>query len=965
MSQIIASTYEIETRIGSGGGGIVYLANHLRLGKKVVLKADKRKLSTHPEVLRREVDALKNLSHTYIPQVYDFFVEDETVYTVMDFIEGESLDKLLKRGTHIQQATVIKWACELLEALAYLHSPTHGNPPHGFVHSDIKPSNLMLTPFGDIRLIDFNIALSLGEEGVVGRSDGYASPEHHGLDFSFDSITQTDAIGEASTQDDATEILPKLSTPVSTGSSRKRLVAPDARSDIYSVGATLYHLLSGKKPATHALDVTPLSEQQYTPQVVKIISRAMNPNPDLRFQSAEEMLDAFIYLRENDPRTLRYRRIRNISTLMCVFFFLLGTITAFTGLRRMQSEQEILAIQESNRAQTEEKRAKEEQERAQTERERAQAERERAEAERIRADEESLKKEIEQAKNYSNESEKALANGEKQNAILLALKALPGETSSYLLSDIPEAMLALSNALGIYDLSDGFKAHQSIILDSEAIKFALSPDGTTAVALSLGTLTVFKTEDAEIIDTLPMVESALADAIFLSNDILIYAGEDGISSYRISNRTIIWVGYPATTVAASTDGRTIAAVYRDDEMAYVYTAEGEMKLEIPFDGKRLHVVTNDRLGDPKDNLFALNADGSLLAVSFSDGSLCIFDLRNNNNDIELLDPSDYTHFEGGFFEQYFAFSSTSSSESLFAVIDTLELVETISTVLPARIGVTADDSGIYMSYNGTHVVIDPLTALQTPIDFDPTDIIAGKFKLIGNLNSPVLYIRKYEEHNNTEIFGYDADYFHDESRLSGDGKTVMLFSIDGFRLYGIDGTLIKEFTFPESGNIYDQQYLRINEASYLEVTYYDGTIRTYSAVDGVLIVETKGESPDESLYEEFVTDEIMITSPMHGTPVAYDIKTGATIRELERDAYLTYVTRSGDYIITEYISLIDGLRYGLLLDGRTCETLAYLPSLCDVIGDRLIFDIRTGSLRETHIHTIAELIDLAAIATTP
>lgn len=162
MANIIASTYEIIEKIGSGGGGIVYLGRHLRLEKLVVLKADKRTISAKPEVLRREVDALKDLSHTYIPQVYDFVEQDGVVYTVMDFIEGESLDKPLKRGQRFPQAQVIGWACQLLEALCYLHS----RPPHGILHSDIKPANIMLTPQGDIRLIDFNIALALGEEGL-------------------------------------------------------------------------------------------------------------------------------------------------------------------------------------------------------------------------------------------------------------------------------------------------------------------------------------------------------------------------------------------------------------------------------------------------------------------------------------------------------------------------------------------------------------------------------------------------------------------------------------------------------------------------------------------------------------------------------------------------------------------------------------------------------------------------------
>ena len=183
MSEIIASTYELIGKIGAGGGGVVYLANHLRLGKRVILKADKRKITTRADLLRREVDVLKDLSHPYIPQVYDFFVEHEIVYTAMDYIEGESLDRPLKRGERYPQPLVIKWARQLLEALQYLHSPVHGDPPRGYVHSDIKPANLMRRPNNDICLIDFNIALALGEENVIGCSAGYASPEHYGLVF--------------------------------------------------------------------------------------------------------------------------------------------------------------------------------------------------------------------------------------------------------------------------------------------------------------------------------------------------------------------------------------------------------------------------------------------------------------------------------------------------------------------------------------------------------------------------------------------------------------------------------------------------------------------------------------------------------------------------------------------------------------------------------------------------------------
>ena len=305
MTQIIASTYEVIEKIGSGGGGVIYLAKHLRLGKKVVLKADKRKVTAKPDLLRREVDVLKELSHPHIPQVYDFFIKDGTVYTAIEYIEGESLDRSLKKGERFSQPQVIKWAKQLLDALRYLHSPIHGNPPHGYVHSDIKPANIMRTPNQDVYLIDFNIALSLGEENAVGCSPGYASPEHYGLDFS--------SLGDTTAPMDQNETVKLVDQTITLSMSNERFSSsirkkvPDVRSDIYSLGATLYHLLSGEKPEKNALKVEPLSEQKFSPQIVRIISKAMNPNPDLRYQSADEMLYALSHLHENDIRTKRLR----------------------------------------------------------------------------------------------------------------------------------------------------------------------------------------------------------------------------------------------------------------------------------------------------------------------------------------------------------------------------------------------------------------------------------------------------------------------------------------------------------------------------------------------------------------------------------------------------------------------------------------------------------------------------------
>ena len=234
-----------------------------------------------------------------------------------------------------------------MEALSYLHRPVHGDPPRGYVHSDIKPANLMRTPDNDVCLIDFNIALALGEENVIGCSAGYASPEHYGLDFSSDydtSVSQSksgsklmnlmhrgrnaavsEAVGKEKDrtvllQDAALDSTVKLpESGMEAESSKTRIMVPDVRSDIYSVGATLYHLLSGKRPARHAKEVEPLSQEEFSSQIVAIISKAMNPNPDLRYQTADEMLNAFAQLHSNDVRMLRWKRSNRTIIRMQLF----------------------------------------------------------------------------------------------------------------------------------------------------------------------------------------------------------------------------------------------------------------------------------------------------------------------------------------------------------------------------------------------------------------------------------------------------------------------------------------------------------------------------------------------------------------------------------------------------------------------------------------------------------------------
>ncbi|MDO5407859.1 MAG: WD40 repeat domain-containing serine/threonine protein kinase [Eubacteriales bacterium] len=961
MAVVIAGTYEIMEKLGSGGGGTVYLARHLRLGKQVVLKADKRRITTRPEFLRREVDILKELSHPYIPNVYDFFVEGETVYTVMDYIQGESLDRPLKRGEVFSQPQVIQWAKELLEALRYLHSPTHGTPPRGFVHSDIKPANLMRTSDNHICLIDFNIALALGEENVVGCSAGYASPEHYGLDYSSGSDTvnptASTATYDRTAMADTVTLADRGDTTIahmdtelmtagrsSSGLSRRAGIMPDVRSDIYSTGATLYHLLCGQRPSKDARAVVPLSKEAFSPQIVRIITKAMNPNPDLRYQTAEEMLWDLQHLRENDVRVRRRKRSRICAGILFTLLFASGSASAFLGLKRMQTTEQWLKLAEYSR--------------------------------------------------------QALAQGDPEAAIQYALQALPVEKTSLEPEDVPEVQRTLTKALGVYELKDGYRGHGTLELPSAPLWMRISPDGQTAVCVCQGKLILFDTDKAEVIETLPAAESALAEAEYLDEHRVVYAGQAGVSVYDLQTGQQIWTGKPATAVAISGDGSTMAAIYKEETFATIYDASSGQVLDtIDFEGKCQSVTVNDSFANPCDNLLALNPDGSRLAVSFADGSLLIYDRTDPEDTIILFDEtSGYTHFEGGFSQEYLACSASNQSGSLFAVIDTEKKIQTGGFDSAAAFGVQADESGIYVQTDNLLVKIHPVTGEQTPLvttsekiqrfarSGDHTIIttqdeiqifneyaapVASQKKehdsdfvqiqngcvLNGSSDSPQIQIMRYEHHPEAEVFSYDPNIAHDEARISADGKTVMLFSYDRFHLFAVDGTKLAETDIPDAGQVYDQQYVREGNTSRLEVIYNDGTVAAYSGQDGSLLYKKAGEPKDKSLYEEFVTDRYRIQSPLHGTPEAYDRETGRLAFRLDEDAYLTYVTQAGPYLVVQFVTA-DGEAYGQLLNERG-QILADLPNLCDVVGDRLFFDDPTGNMREARIYNKNELVELA------
>ena len=1035
-TKIIGSTYEILEEIGSGGGGIVYLGNHIRLGKKVVLKADKRKITTHQELLKKEVNVLKELSNDYIPQVYDFFEEDGVVYTVIDYVPGESLDKPLKRGEKFSQAQIITWAKQVLNALVYLHDPSkHGDPPKGYIHSDIKPANIMRRPDNSICLIDFNIALALGEPNIRAYSPGYSSPEHYGLDY---STYGTHAVGQIDTvQTEGVEIIKQNAiednkntvaeiteqqntgtvldademyqeadakktvmdsediqicqvhspgqtvlgsqtetvmaddgTIAETGAlvkdkeeksevaskkqSGQKSIYPDVRSDIYMLGATLYHLVSGVKPARNALEVIPLSDNQFSDcklskAVVEIITKAMNPNPDLRYQTAAEMLQDFLDIRKNDPRTVRQKRQRKVVIPFFILLMVISACSMLVGLKRMQI--------------------------------------------------------LEEWKSITEYAENALQAGDVSGAKQLVLQAFPEQKWPFEQPYLAKSQYVLTEASGVYQLADQYSYDGFIELPSEPTAVKLSPNGKVLACIASETLLLYNLEDRSLIAELPACESALSEMDFVDNERVIYAGRDGISLYDLTSKNNLWTGSKGTAIDISRDKKRVVTIYRDEAFATVYSIEdGSLITVIDFEGHKQDVVPNDIFLNPDNNLLAINDNGSMIAVSFADGGLKIFDIRNSDGDIEIFDASSgYTHFEGGFDNKLFAFSASNINESIFAIVD-VEKEEQVGAfpASPAAYGVKTSVVGITVQQDNYLVRLNPETGEQIPLittkevfngytSNDNYSVISTQDGLLiydkdaklietfevqeqpdylcaeadtivcGSMSSAVLKILKRESKSAKSILEYDSDYLHAEARISSDDKTVMLFNYDRFRIYDLsNGAVLADVnleneTGKESIQVYDQQYLRQNGNDVLQITYNDGTLIIFDAGTGKITERTYTDTVRDDLLEIFNTENYVIESPLHGAPRVYDKDTHKFITEISKDDYLSYVYEVNGVIILQFIAA-DKYVYGAIVN-QEFEPIANLPYLCDVMNNNLYFDCPTGNIRVEHIFSLKELLE--------
>ena len=252
IGTVIDGKYEILKEIGRGGMSIVYLAMDKRLNKQWAVKEIRKKgTGKNDEIvvnsLLAEANMMKRLDHPALPRIVDIIDNGVTIYVVMDYIEGDSLDKELAEHGAVPEELVISWAKQICDALAYLHSQ---KPP--IIYRDMKPANVMLKPEGNIKIIDFGIAREYKEQNLsdttVLGTKGYAPPEQYS--------------GQT-----------------------------DPRSDIFALGMTMHHLLTGVDPRNGEPYA---SVRQWNPELSEgiemIIDKCVEPAAENRYQNCADLL---------------------------------------------------------------------------------------------------------------------------------------------------------------------------------------------------------------------------------------------------------------------------------------------------------------------------------------------------------------------------------------------------------------------------------------------------------------------------------------------------------------------------------------------------------------------------------------------------------------------------------------------------------------------------------------------------
>ena len=265
------------------------------------------------------------------------------------------------------------------------------------------------------------------------------------------------------------------------------------------------------------------------------------------------------------------------------------------------------------------------------------------------------------------------------------------------------AQKALTDALGVYDLTDTFRSDYVMELPSAPDDLFLSPGGSRLCAVCSGELLLYDTESGEEILSFSLCASRPGLAAFSDEDTIIYSDQDALCAYDLVRDLVVWQAAPAGQLTLSSDLRRVAAVTPDKTGAFIYsTADGKEIAEISFDGRqvsfgnpnpqrRQKASEKKSLSAPGSSLFSLNGDGSLLAASFEDGSISCFDVAAGRA-FDLPGSSPGTCFEGGFCGNILAWSALRGGKSVCLAVDTAALKAPDHTSDIPSMGASTSDS---------------------------------------------------------------------------------------------------------------------------------------------------------------------------------------------------------------------------------------------------------------------------------
>lgn len=304
IGSVVDGKYKILNVVGRGGMSVVYLAMNEKANKQWAIKEVRKDGVSNFEVIKQglivETDMLKKFNHPLLPSIVDVIDSDGKFLIVMDYIEGKPLSDSLQENGALPQEDVIKWAIQLCDVLGYLHSQ---NPP--IIYRDMKPANVMLKPDGNITLIDFGTAREYKRENLEDTTclgtRGYAAPEQFG--------------GQGQT---------------------------DPRTDIYCLGATLYHLVTGHNPSEPPYEMYPIRywDESLSQGLENIILKCTQNNPEDRYQNCDELLYALEHYEELDDIYIKKQKRKLGFFLVTTVLMIASFVIAFGAHKK---EQQIIA----------------------------------------------------------------------------------------------------------------------------------------------------------------------------------------------------------------------------------------------------------------------------------------------------------------------------------------------------------------------------------------------------------------------------------------------------------------------------------------------------------------------------------------------------------------------------------------------------------------------------------------------